>query len=272
MKRISIVIPIYNAEEYIEKCLEILTRQITEEDEIILVNDGSTDNSEEICKKYESDSDNIKCYTLENGGPSRARNYGIEKANGKYLIFLDIDDYIEDNYVERMLENIEKNDMVICGYNLVKVQKNQTVQIKMDKQKLTKENIMTLLENSIMLNTLWNKIYKIDIIKNNNIRFDEKEFRGEDTLFNLDYIKYAKQILIIEDILYNYIMKNNGLNLGYKESLQNKFKRTKKVSQKMMGIIDKKDEKQAKKIIKQMYKNNIIIYLKALLRNMKRSR
>lgn len=238
---ISVIVPVYNSEKYISKCIEAIINQTYKNLEIILIDDGSKDKSEEICKKYqEKFKEIIKCHSIPNSGPSKARNYGIDNAKGKYLIFLDSDDIIENDYIEKMLEHIQNYDLVICGYNLIKVDKKENIKINMPTQIIDKENMINLLQNDKMLNTLWNKIYRRDIIKNNNIKFDEVEFRGEDLLFNLDYISNIKNdIYILDNILYNYFMKSTGLNLGYKEKIITKFKRLNKTYKKMTKVTNK---------------------------------
>lgn len=263
MKRLSIVIPIYNAEQYIDKCLSKLLKQISSDDEVILINDGSSDGSEEKCKYYQETQPNVRYYTTVNGGPSKARNEGLKKANGKYLIFLDSDDYIEDNYISQMLKYIENFDLVVCGYNIVKEFNGKTEKISIKSRSYSKEDIIDLLCNSELINVLWNKIYKLDIIKKYNIQFDEEEFRGEDLLFNLDYAKNIENVYVTEEILYNYIMKSNGLNMGYNENLKSRFKRTKKVYKKMMKASNK-DKKKIRNFIMKLYKKHIILYLKYL--------
>ena len=114
--RLSVVIPVYNAEKYIETCLNSIIPQLTEDDEIILINASSKDNSETICNKYVERNNNIKLYNIENGGPSVSRNAGIKHATGKYIIFIDGDDYIEKNYIETMLKNVKEKQLVICSY------------------------------------------------------------------------------------------------------------------------------------------------------------
>ena len=261
MCRVSIIIPVYNVQKYLNRCLESLIIQITSEDEIILIDDQSTDNSEEICRQYENNYKNIFYHKLEkNEGPSRARNYGLKKAKGKYIIFLDSDDFIENNYIETMVKNIQNHDLVICGYNMVNEVKEEKLEIKMATQKISSENIVNLLKNKNMLNTLWNKIYKLEIIKKNKITFDEKENRGEDLLFNLDYIACVKNnIYIIEDVLYNYIMKKTGLNLRIEETLEKRLKRAKKVANKMKKI---KNNGEIKKLIFKTYILHIYIFIR----------
>ena len=119
MPKISIIVPVYNVEKYIERCLKSLVNQTLQDIEIIIVNDGSQDKSEEIIEKYVKENHNkIKYYEKSNGGLSSARNYGIEYATGEYIAFLDSDDYVETNMYEEMynLAKKENADMVECDY------------------------------------------------------------------------------------------------------------------------------------------------------------
>ena len=268
MKRLSIVVPIYNSEKYIDAFLENVLKQIDiEEDEIILVDDGSSDNSNKICKDYQNRYNNIKFYSISNSGPSKARNIGIQEAEGKHLFFLDIDDSIEDDYIEQLLKYIQNYDLAVCGYNLIKVDKKESVKVNMQTQIINKDNIMNLLQNDMMLNTLWNKVYRLDIIKKNMIKFDEKEFRGEDLLFNLDYIANIKNdIYITDSILYNYFMKSTGLNLGYRESITTKFRRTNKTYKKMIKISNRYKNKILCMTIKS-YIHHIIFLAKSIIKD-----
>ena len=119
-KLVSIIVPVYNAEKTIERSVESLLKQTYSELEIILVNDGSTDGSEAIIKRYLSDN-RVKLINKPNGGASSARNVGLAKATGEYIQFTDIDDYIEDNMIFRLVETIEKKNasLVICGYKSI---------------------------------------------------------------------------------------------------------------------------------------------------------
>ena len=238
MYRISIIIPVYNVENYLERCIQSIIKQITSNDEIILVDDASTDSSGEICKAYEKEYENIHYYKqAKNSGTSKTRNLGLERVRGKYICFLDSDDFVEDNYIEVMLKNIQNYDLVICAYYFVYDSKKEKRIISMPSQKMDDKNIVQLFKNKEMLNSPCNKMYRTEIIKKNQITFDESESRGEDLLFNLDYIYYAKNnIFIIDKPLYNYIMKNTGLNLGLEEKLKKRFKRVRKVSCKMKKI------------------------------------
>ena len=261
MCRISVIIPVYNVENYLERCLNSIIKQITIHDEIILVDDCSTDSSGKICKAYEKKYQNIRYYKQEkNGGPSKTRNFGLEKAQGKYIIFIDSDDFVEDNYIDVMIENIQNYDLVICAYYLVYESKKEKRIVSMKSQGLNNKSIVQLLKNNEMLNSSCNKMYKMDIIKRNHITFDENENRGEDLLFNLDYINYAKSNIFISDKrLYNYIMKDTGLNIGLEESLRKRFNRVKKVACKMKKI---NNSFEVKKIVLCTYLLHMYLYLK----------
>ena len=118
MELVSIIVPIYNTEEYIDKCVESIINQTYKEIEIILIDDGSTDNSPILCDKWEEKDKRIHVIHLKNGGVSRARNIGLKNANGKYISFIDSDDYVESNFIEVMIEEFmkEKADIVISKF------------------------------------------------------------------------------------------------------------------------------------------------------------
>ena len=171
MADVSIIVPIYNAEKYLNRCIDSLINQTKKELEFILINDGSTDSSEEIIKSY-SDK-RIKYYKNKNQGIGKTRNFGIEKAKSDYIMFLDSDDYLEYNACEKLYEKIssENLDLVICDY--YKVYENGT---KEDVKVLSFENTTLKEKNNILLDinlAPWNKIYKLDLIKKNNIKFVE---------------------------------------------------------------------------------------------------
>ena len=116
-KLISIVIPVYNVEDFLERCLDSVSCQTYKETEVIIVNDGSTDSSPEIIERYVEEYPNFKSFTIENSGQGGARNFGIEKANGEYIAFLDSDDYISPNCIELLAETAkrENSDIVVCS-------------------------------------------------------------------------------------------------------------------------------------------------------------
>lgn len=199
---ISIIVPIYNASKYLEKCLDSLINQTKKELEFILINDGSTDNSEEIIKKYKDK--RIKYFKNENRGIGKTRNFGIEKSSGKYLMFLDSDDYLETNACEVLYEKVEKESLDLLVFDYYRVEKTSTEEVKIPSFKTSniKENKDLLL--NINLGPC-NKIYKSDLIKNNNIKFDEK-LKYEDTLFVIKTIYNAKKVAKLDQVLHYYVI------------------------------------------------------------------
>lgn len=246
MKRISIIIPVHNVEKYLEKCLNSIISQINEQDEIILINDNSQDSSEQICKKFVEQYNNIKLENGIYGGPSKTRNIGINIATGKYIMFVDSDDYLKNNYISRMMENIESYNLKVCSYyfeyldvNKIKPQKYDEKKTENEIIEITKDDFITLYGRQL-LNLVWNKIYYANIIKENNILFDENVTKGEDLLFNLDYIKYINtKIAVINEPLYYYVSKKTGLNRAFREPIEDRLKRTENVYKKMMAISEK---------------------------------
>lgn len=213
MKKISIVVPIYNCENTIDRCIESLINQTYTNIEIILINDGSTDSSEEKCIKYTNNDSRITLISKANEGVSKARNIGIKKANSEYIMFVDSDDYVQVDMCERLLEAINNNeyDVVISGYERVflfnnRVRSNLIIKPKYGNIKTVdqyKQRWCELYEKSFF-NAPWAKLYKTEIIKNNNITFKEHLECGEDLLFNLEYFKYVKNISLIDEAFYIY--------------------------------------------------------------------
>lgn len=246
MKRISIIIPVHNEEEYLEKCLNSIIFQINEQDEIILINDNSQDSSEEICKKFAEQYNNIKFENGAYGGPSKTRNIGIKMATGKYIMFVDSDDYLKNNYISRMIKDIEKYELRVCSYYFeypdikkIKPQKYDEEKTENETIEIMKDDFITLYSRQL-LNLVWNKIYYANIIKENNILFDENVTKGEDLLFNLEYIKHINtNIAVINEPLYYYVSKKTGLNRSFKEPIEDRLKRTENVYKKMKAISEK---------------------------------
>ena len=169
MKDISIIVPVYNAEKYLVKCLDSLVNQTKKNIEIILVNDGSKDKSIDILNEYkEKYPDMITIISQENQGQSAARNSGIENATGKYIAFVDSDDYVSKNMFEKLYEKaIEKDyDIVASNVNCVYPDKNLEIHsgVDFESTEMTKEEKSKLLLN--MYTVVWNKIYKREIFEN----------------------------------------------------------------------------------------------------------
>ncbi|WP_163538994.1 glycosyltransferase family 2 protein [Gracilibacillus sp. YIM 98692] len=211
---VTIIIPVYNAKLYIERTLESVLNQTYKNIQIILVDDGSTDNSRKICNKYAEQYSNIEVHYQENKGVSAARNLGMKKAAGTYIQFVDSDDYIERNMVESFVRDIEINkcDLVIGGYKNID-NSNGSVTSKKSPESILKGMVdkdrlllkLGLLYNELLINAIWNKLYLKSIIDKHGIEFKEEIRRGEDLLFNLDYIDCCSRIYLSKNIGYNYV-------------------------------------------------------------------
>ena len=209
--KVSIIIPIYNSNKYLKECLDSIINQTYSNLEIILIDDGSKDNSFDICEEYAKKDKRIILKKKNNEGVSATRNLGIEICTGKYILFIDSDDYCNENMIEKILYNSQKNDLIICGYN--KIYKNKKVHyIVKNKEK----NIEDMVINDESVGGyLWNKLFKTSIIKENNIRFDKDIHFCEDLLFVLSYIKNINSVSYIDEELYNYRMRRNSVTFNF---------------------------------------------------------
>lgn len=203
---LSIIIPVYNLENYIKECLDSLVKQITENVEIIIVNDGSTDNSEIICKEYCSKYPYIKYVYQENAGVSSARNNGLNLAIGKYIQFVDGDDWLLPNAIDEILKKIKNDDFdIICGrYVKSYDEKNQKISLIESKfidfieKSCYPQNLITLLKENLFNYGAGANITKRAIIINNNLLFDVKVKYTEDIMFFLNVLLNCKKIAIIQ--------------------------------------------------------------------------
>lgn len=221
MKDISIIVPVYNAEKYLVKCLDSLVNQTKKDIEIILVNDGSTDRSIEILEEYKGKyPDMITVISQENQGQSAARNVGIESATGKYIAFVDSDDYVSEDMFEKLYNKaVEKDfDVVASNVNCVYPDKNLDIHSGVDFETtdLTKEEKNKLLLK--MYAVVWNKIYKREIFDNKDLLF-EPGLWFEDVLFLYKLIPYIKSIANVEENLYQYIQRPNSVTYTYSDKL-----------------------------------------------------
>lgn len=214
MKLISVILPVYNSQKTIANTIKSVLKQKYSSFELIIVDDGSTDLTYSICKKYTNDN-RIKVFKNPNKGVSSARNYGIEKASGEKICFIDSD----DEYLEDFLENLEKYcdsyQLVVCGYNMVNQYGEKKVTIE-DFKSEEKKTIFEKLYSNLLFNQVWNKMYDTKIIRQNNILFDEKISIAEDWKFVIEYWKICKNVYFCNKCLYNYSLSENGLGFSFK--------------------------------------------------------
>ena len=242
--KISIIVPIYNSGLYLEKCLDSIINQSYKNIEIILVNDGSTDNSKEICEKYKEKDKRIIFINQKNQGVSVARNEGLKKATGGYISFVYSDDYISENMLKKMIYKMLKYDseIVICGnYNVNnKYQVYSMTPYFNEKILETKEAIEELLNEKIFFSTVWGKLYnKKFFIK---YKFNEKTRIGEDLEILYNIFKESKRTIYIPDRLYYWNNRNDSLTKEpYNESWESEIKICSKI------IEDNKNQYEIKK-------------------------
>lgn len=210
---ISIVIPVYNVERYLKKCINSIVNQSYKNIEIILVDDGSTDNSSEICDEYIKKDDRIKVIHKENGGLSDARNKGIDMAKGKYITFVDSDDYVENLYIEKLYEAICKQNAVVAICAIYKINENEQIISKIGYQenlvKSGKETLKDLYQGHSLENIVaWNKMYDITLFGELRYPFG-KLHEDEFTTYKILYT--ADKVAIIADPLYYYRQSESSI-------------------------------------------------------------
>ncbi len=223
MKKVGIILPVYNSENTIAKTIDSVLKQTYEKFELIIVNDNSSDKTEDICKNYCKKYKNVFLYNNIRKGVSSARNFALSKTDADYIMFIDSDDTYEECIVDTMMKNIGDNDLVICSYrrilnnNSKKVDKmyNENMQIN---DNIEKKDFIEKLQRRNLFNQVWNKIYNLEKIKKYNILFDENINIGEDLRFNLQYIEKTNKIKYITNILYNYYVQENGLSYKYSDT------------------------------------------------------
>ncbi len=211
--QISVIIPVYNCEEYLDHCIESVLNQTLRNFELILIDDGSTDSSPQICDNFAAMDDRIIVIHKENSGVSCARNEGIKAAKGEYLTFIDADDYIDSQMLEKLYQMAKDNstDMIVSGIVMEtwdNEEIKESVEFKIKNSILySPKELLKECGNSFPLICISGpccKLYKLETIKKENILFDINLSRGEDTCFNLDVISKIKNIFFTEDVFYHY--------------------------------------------------------------------
>lgn len=212
---LSVIIPAYNVEKYIERCINSVLNQYLKNIEIIVIDDGSKDKTSDICLKISENNKNIIYKKVQNGGCSAARNLGISMAKGKYIAFLDSDDWVDSDMYINMIEEAEKNqaDIVICGFKKLDENENLLSTVKIPKRNNKNEYIDCTTE---WFASPCNKIYKRDLLEKNNIRFLLNIYTGEDMFFNFISFFYSKDIISLDEPYYNYFMNQNSVSNNYK--------------------------------------------------------
>lgn len=217
--KISVIIPIYNVENYLEKCIESVINQTYKNLEIILVNDGSTDGCKEICDRYKASDKRIKVIHKKNGGISDARNWGIDNATGDYVAFLDSDDWIDLGLYENLYNNIikEKCDISMCNYKRTYDNKSN---LKHSDKKVIYTNHEILKElytdKQILIVVVWNKLFKKELF--NSFRFPVGKIHEDEYLIPSVLYKANKIVYLEKELIYYRITPNSIMNSKFNEN------------------------------------------------------
>lgn len=218
---VSFIVPVYNGEKYIERCLRSIISNIEGDYEIIVIDDGSVDNTLEIIKKVKGESCHVEVYSQKNSGVSSARGLGIEKAKGDWIVFVDADDYIASNLVGHIsqVKNEEYDWIVFSG------QFQKTCILDMNFPNDKRDIITAILNQSLQgeirdakLNTVWSKAYKKSIIDKYGVHFEKDLSHGEDMLFNLDYSKNCRIVYCLPESVYRLCANGSSATHKYQKN------------------------------------------------------
>lgn len=203
LKKVTLVIPVYNSEKYIGRCLESIINNSFKDIDILVINDGSKDKSKEVVEEYKDKYDNIKLINQENMGVAKTRNKAIKLVETKYIMFIDNDDYIDNDYIETYINKIEetKADIVIGGYKRVNI----------DKKILFKQKLLNTNWSKYIILAPWAKIYNREFLIKNNIEFLDYGI-GEDVYYNLVAFSKNPKIEIIDYIGYNWFFNMKSVS------------------------------------------------------------
>lgn len=203
--RFSIIIPVYNAQATLGRCLDSIVLQHFSDYELLLVNDGSTDGSDEICREYAEKYSQIQYLKKENGGVSSARNFALERAQGEYVLFVDSDDYVAEGYFQRIEHSLVKMepDMLLFGYRSFGASTSERgTGDYYEHEEIKVAARVSEAVQRYLFSSLWSKVFRREIIARTDLRFDERIFIGEDQMFIFAYAMHIRSIASIPDTLY----------------------------------------------------------------------
>ncbi len=264
---ISIIVPIYNVEKYLNKCIESIVNQTYENIEIILIDDGSNDNSGIICDEYAKKDNRIIVVHKENGGVSSARNKGLKIAKGEWISFVDADDWIEQIFCQTLLNKVtqEQADIALCGYN--RITDNRIEKINANNQEVflnSNEYLVKSLNPQTGFGFCHMKLIKKEVLK--SISFNERIEVGEDALFNIQLSTYIKKAVFLKQPLYNYRINNQSVVKRYDENYANKYLKSMKIIEEYIWQ-EYNEENEENIEIKQNYYNFVAYHIMLIIVN-----
>ena len=242
--KISVIIPVYNVENFVQKCFDSISRQSYSNLEVICIDDGSTDNSGKICDNWAKNDKRFKVFHKKNEGVSIARNYGISVASGDYITFVDSDDYIDNIMYEELLKSVNytnEYDIVASGAYYETETGNifeDTTTCQLGNNIIGKNNSLINVFNGCLGAVIWNKLFKSEVIKNNNIEFESSIYSCEDLLFLCEVVQHSNQIYYCNKSFYHYIKRKSSVtNSKFNKKLLSALDAYKKIEK----MISKKD-------------------------------
>lgn len=211
--KVSVIVISYNIQDCIAQCLDSLNNQTYKEFEVIVVDDGSCDNTMNIIKEYKKLNKNIKLIQKDNGGPSSARNVGLRNSNGEYILFIDGDDWIEPDTIEKMYSEAQKfNADIVMSDFFVNNGNEQTIHKGNSTKAVKNIDVIRNLFLSNIIPSALNKLYKKSLFDDYNIYFDEELFSGEDLEINTRLFYFAQNIVTLEEPFLHYVKRPNSLS------------------------------------------------------------
>lgn len=211
MVKVSIIIPVYNGIKFINKCMDRIINQTYSNIEVILIDDGSKDNSYELLKKYDKKYENVKSYSHPNKGQSQTRNIGLKYASGDYVTYLDVDDYFDHDFIETFVKESNNCDIVIGGYR--RVFDNGEVEFTYNH----KDNEW----NKYKRATVWAKLYKKSFLDKNNIAYPNVNLYGEDVVYTMRCLSKSPKVRIIDYVGYNNLINDQSITHRDKDKILN---------------------------------------------------
>lgn len=231
MDLISVIVPVYNVEKYLRKCVDSICAQTYKNLEIILVDDGSLDQSGEICEEFKKNDNRIKVIHKKNGGLGLTRNSGMERMTGQYVTFIDSDDWIGPDHIENLYQAIKKAQADVCMGEYTRVfaiGQPKQCHGKLEKKLYTDDEVIekivlpiigpdtTYRSDSQVEASCWRNLYRVDVIKQNDIKFISERYAvSEDTFFNIDYLMHAHKVIAISETGYYYLENNESISQKY---------------------------------------------------------
>lgn len=223
--KVSIILPVYNAGKYISKCIDSILAQDNTNFELIIINDGSIDDSEDIINNYINEQ--VILLKQNNSGVSKARNLGLAYANGEFVIFVDADDYLVPNSLDARIRNAETTELLISRFYKVSVDGKRIEDRSLHEDEFSiAQSLSTLTSESKIgyQGYLWNKVFRRGIIEQNHIQFDEDIAYGEDRLFVAEYISHCNSVRVDSQIVYCYLDNSSGAMNSFGKITVNNFK------------------------------------------------